>query len=115
VSLPIGAFSVPLQDVVQLTTVGVPALPPLGVTVTDADLVDAETYAGRSEPVFGCGITIVNATLVVCGARGACDALGAGRVDVLLPALHDASNAAAATVAQRRNNVLIMILRTAWW
>jgi hypothetical protein len=70
VSLPIGAFSVPLQDVVQLTTVGVPALPPLGVTVTDADFVDAEMYAGRSDPVR-CGMTMVKATLVDCGARGA--------------------------------------------
>jgi hypothetical protein len=32
---------------VQLTTVGVPALPPLGVTAIDADFVDAEIYAGR--------------------------------------------------------------------
>ena len=41
VSLPAGTLTVPLHTVVQLTTVGAPALPPLGVTVTAADCVEA--------------------------------------------------------------------------
>ena len=41
--MPIGARTCPLHVVVQLTI----AVAPPGLTVTDADLVEAETYAGR--------------------------------------------------------------------
>jgi len=43
VSLPTGAATWPAHTVVQSTTTGVPALPPLGATAIDADRVDAET------------------------------------------------------------------------
>jgi len=43
VSLPTGAFTVPLQLVaVHAMTTGALALPPLGVTVTTADCVEPE-------------------------------------------------------------------------
>ena len=79
VSLPTGALTFPLHTVVQLTTVGVPALPPLGVTVTAADCVEGETYLGvRSAlAVLAVGTTMLNATLTCCACCG-CAGCGCG-------------------------------------
>jgi len=46
VSLPTGAEICAAHTLVQFTIVGVPALPPDGATVIEADFVAAETYAG---------------------------------------------------------------------
>jgi hypothetical protein len=65
VSLPTGARTCALQTVVQLTMVGVPALPPLGVTAIDADLVEVEIYAGRRAVLDGDRTVIWNWTSAV--------------------------------------------------
>ncbi|MGH7756067.1 MAG: hypothetical protein ACREM8_07270 [Vulcanimicrobiaceae bacterium] len=110
-SLPTGAATVPLQsEVVQLMGVGEPALPPIGVTVTVADLVEAETYARCRALVLGeaLGTTIRNCTATMLPLPdgdpecGGVPALGG----VPPPEQADASTVSAA-IAQARTQVIL--------
>jgi hypothetical protein len=55
---------------VQFTVTAWPAVPPAGAALINADLVEADTYAGRRRRAFeaAVGSTIRNATVTIAGA-----------------------------------------------